>query len=286
MEDKRLQDRQFLLSLVGGIERFLDDKFSKLSKTLGNVQPAKVKIEKADFDLKEVTSSLTGLKKTVSSIKIPETGLKEVVSALNDIKTQVELIPEVEIPEPIAIPSKFSIAEGKDIISALKEVQKDIKVVARGVSKKKDKIDLKPLSKGIKALEKAIKEIPTMEFPSTVSIDNFPPQKIPQPVTHVSINSLSGLVHSTSTVVKTTVTQLPEYGVLDNRRSIVFYNNSDDTVIYIGGSGVTEDNGLPIEAKSFSPSFDSGSLQRWYGVTSTGTANVRCIEIPDEASGR
>lgn len=138
----------------------------------------------------------------------------------------------------------------------------------------------------IKAIKNIKLEAKDVSFPKTIDVGNFPPTKTAMPATHMSINSLSGSVHPTSTTVKTTLTSLPGYGVLDNRRAIVFYNNSDDTTVFIGGSTVTTDTGLPIEAKSFSPSFDSGPLQKWYGVTSAGTADVRCVEIPDEASGR
>jgi len=52
-------------------------------------------------------------------------------------------------------------------------------------------------------------------------------------ISHFNLNPLRGLIHTTSTTVSTTVSPIPGYGVLDNRRSVIFYNNSVTTTLYI-----------------------------------------------------
>jgi len=142
----------------------------------------------------------------------------------------------------------------------------------------KDRTD--EIIKAIKGIKLEVKDI---EFPESISIDNFPPQKVPQPATNISINPLRGEVHSTSVTVGTTATPLPAEP-LENRRALIFYNNGSKT-IYLGGSDVTKDNGLPILTESFSPAFDSGPLQIWYGVTASGETEIRIVELAN-TSGR
>ena len=137
----------------------------------------------------------------------------------------------------------------------------------------------------IEALKKIKVNIPEIEFPRSVEVSNFPPQRVANPVTHISINSLRGFVKTTSATVTSTLTTLPSYGVLDDRRSIIVYNNSSNT-IYIGGSDVTDNNGMPVPTSSFSPILDCGKDMILYGIATTGSNNVRIMEVSDEASGR
>lgn len=120
--------------------------------------------------------------------------------------------------------------------------------------------------------------IPEFKFPKEINVGNFPVQMTPQPVTNININPLQGFAETTSVTVGTSPVRLPDYGQLFNRRSLVIYNNSANT-IFIGGSEVTTSNGLPVAAGTFSPSIDAGYNMIIYGVASQGGNNVRVLEI-------
>lgn len=124
----------------------------------------------------------------------------------------------------------------------------------------------------------AISEIrfPEIEWPNSISVNNFPPQKIPQPVTNININGLRGPVKSTAVEVTTTPTPLPDTP-LANRRSLIAYNNSDQT-IYIGDENVTTATGIPVCKQNYTPALDLGVESTLYAVTETGTADVRVLE--------
>lgn len=109
------------------------------------------------------------------------------------------------------------------------------------------------------------------------------PRLTPQPVNNIWLNPANGFVKTTDNTVGTSVTQLPSYGQLFNRRSIMIYNNSANT-IYIGGSDVTVGNGLPIPASSYGPSIDAGYDLPIYGVASQSGNDVRVIEISKDKS--
>jgi len=232
--------------IVGAVEKIKMEKFPDLSPKLDELKKAFQSIKPVDFP--DWGEKLKNIEDAIDRIKIPEA--KTSTINLNPLERGLSNL-------LLAI-KKQKLPDNKDLVKEIKKLGTEIKKVKTG----------------------------EVEFPKDIAINNFPPTKTPQPVTHININSLIGIVHSTTTTVTTTLTTLPGYGVLDNRRSVVFYNNSDDTTIYIGGSNVTSSNGLPVEAKSFSPSFDSGPRQVWYGVTSSGTADVRATELSDESSGR
>ena len=240
----------------------------------------------------------------------------KIVSSLEVIRKQISLIviPKPEKAEKVIFPAQFSLKESKQIIGEIANLQdilltlvdivkklkfkdsseevveqlKDLQKSIVGLSKPSktaDKaINIDSLLDKLVAVEKAIKEIkiPEVVIPETVEVSNWPPQKVPQPVTNINLNPLRGIVHPTTTTVSSSLTTLPSYGVLENRRAIIFYNNSSTITVFIGGSTVTTSNGLPIDPKSFSPSFDSGPRQVWYGVTTSGTADVRTVEIAND----
>lgn len=122
------------------------------------------------------------------------------------------------------------------------------------------------------------------KFPSEIRVSNFPQQYIPTPVTHFSLNPLQGLVKTTSTTVGQTLTKLPGYGQLFNRRAIQIYNNSANT-IYIGGSDVTTANGIPVPASSYSNIIDAGYNMIVYGIASTNGNDIRVLEVADTSVG-
>ena len=183
--------------------------------------------------------------------------LQDVRNSISSLKLNVN-VPQTRIPD-IKIPSFPD------------------KLTINGIDK---------LSEGIKVLQDYIKELPKkmpeMVFPDSVKVSNFPPTKYPMPVTNININPLRGEVYQSTTTVSTSLMKLPSYGELTNRRSIIFYNNDSAKTLYIGGSTVTVTNGTPVPPKSYSPSFDSGSRQLWYGVSGSGTIDVRCLEIAND----
>ena len=117
-----------------------------------------------------------------------------------------------------------------------------------------------------------------LKFPTKFEVSNFPPQMIPQPVTNINVNPLQGIVKVTSATIGTSLTQLPSYGQLPMRRSIIIFNNSSNT-IYLGGSDVTTSTGVPVLTQSYSPSIDAGYNMILYGIASQAGNDVRVMEI-------
>jgi hypothetical protein len=107
------------------------------------------------------------------------------------------------------------------------------------------------------------------------------PVMTPQPTTHININALNGFVQTSDNTVGMTAVTLPQYGQLFNRRSLMIYNNSANT-IYIGGSTVTTSNGLPVPSGAYAPSIDAGYDLPIFGVASTNGNDIRCIEISSD----
>lgn len=112
------------------------------------------------------------------------------------------------------------------------------------------------------------------------------PQMTPAPVTHVSVNSLSGVMQATTVTVGTSATLLPN-AALPNRRSMLVYNASANT-IYLGGSTVAvagTGQGLPVLTLSYAPSLDAGINLPVYAIAAA-PSTVNVLEISDEASGK
>lgn len=175
------------------------------------------------------------------------------------------------------------------IVAALGRVEGALKsALVKKEVKKEAKIELaegKAILEKLSEVTESLQRLPgNMEFPTEVQVTNFPPQKIPQPVTNISINALAGTTKSRAITVGTTPTPLPDE-VLAYRRSLVVYNNSAQT-IYIGGSDVTTTNGMPVPASSYSPAFDAGDKMVVYGIVASSTANVRTLEASDIRVGR
>src|SRR6266702_2512420 len=123
-----------------------------------------------------------------------------------------------------------------------------------------------------------------VEFPTSLSVNNFPPQKVPQPVTNVSLNPNRGTVTATAVTVTTALTPLPGTALAD-RRSMMIHNNSSTTIIYVGGSNVTAATGIPVSPGTYGPSLDAGPRNIVYAVTSAGSADVRVLEMNDLTEG-
>jgi hypothetical protein len=184
--------------------------------------------------------------------------LQQISATLANLKLEVPAFPEmkeIKIPE---MPKSMSMTEGKAILKALQDLI--------------EKIDELP------------RNFPEVTIPKTVSVDNFPVQKYPNPVTNMNINPLRGFAKSNAVTVPTTAVPLPGE-VLAYRRGIVIYNNDASKTLYIGGSDVTTANGMPVPPLSWSPPLDAGPKLIVYGITTATTINVRVLEVSNENTG-
>lgn len=196
------------------------------------------------------------LKELISKIDVLNRDISRAIAGIRFPEQKEIKFPEIRIPD---YPKTTSIAEGRLILNALEK-----------------------LSKEINSLPEKIK-FPEVNIPSTVKIGNFPPQKYPLPVTNININPLRGFVKTRNIIVTTSLTPLPDE-VLSNRRALVVFNNSSQTV-YVGGSDVTISNGMPVPKNSYSPAFDAGPRMIVYGIVASSTADVRVMELSNEAVG-
>jgi len=258
-----------ITQLGTSLQRFAD-KISERGPEYGK------EMSKLTTSLQKIAALIAGLKfpeppkiqkitGDVNVSKLPEIyDFEKMTSILDSINNnlknfRVEIppfpkIPEVKIP---TYPKEVKIAQAEEILDSLKELNRAIKELPN--------------------------KIPKPELPESISINNWPPQKVPQPVTNININPLRGDFKTTAVTVTTTPTALPTTP-LENRRALIVYNNSSST-IYLGGGSVTASNGLPLEASSYSPPFDAGVRMTLYGIVSSGTANVRVLEISNDAIG-
>jgi len=223
------------------------------------------------IEAKELKVNIPELSKIVGNVAVTnfptEFDFSVIYDALVDVQRaikQIKLVvppqreikfPEIKFPEPTS-----PMIEGKQIVELLKVLTVEIKSLP-------SKMPITQMPTGMK-----------------VHVENFPPQKYPMPVTHMSINSLNGFAKSRAVTVTSTLTPLPAE-VLSYRRALTIYNNSSQTV-YIGGSDVTVSNGLPIPAGTYSPAIDAGSRMIIYGIVSSATSDIRILEVSDENSGR
>lgn len=261
------------------------DNKSELAALAKTIEKTTQKIEvNASFDTSPITKALDSVDKAVRSIKIPENKVdpvdfKPVITALNDLKKSVASRPD---PEPVNL---------SPVVSELKSLQSSLAKSILAIKPQKAveaaPLDLGPVLERLEQLELALREMPQfpeIEFPTEISVSNFPVQLTPQPVTHFSINALKGVAKQTAISVSATPTALPTTALSD-RRSIMVYNNDSDTV-YLGDASVTTSTGFPVPPSSYSPSLDMGDTMVLYAVVGTGTADVRVLEISDIDAGR
>lgn len=229
-------------------------------------------------------------------------GINSVLSGLSQSRESEQVMAALKVLKvDLGRAIKSSTPDMTPLIGAVRSLESAIKAqkqpevgVVQSIERLGKQISSLPKPKDSKdrtdELLKAIKSIKleagNIEFPESIAVNNFPPQKIPQPVSHININAHNGYIKTTATTVTSSLTTLPGYGVLDNRRAVQVYNNDASATLYIGGSDVTTTNGIPVPAQSFSTIIDAGETMILYGVVSTGSINVRVIEISDEAGGR
>lgn len=183
-----------------------------------------------------------------------ETKISSLAQAISSVPQQKIEVPKFEIPKELLRPSSGN----SDVVEALQR------------------------------LERALDKIPQpkTKFPEHISVDNFPPQLTPQPVTHMSINALHGGFKATTMNVGTSATALPQSS-LAQRRSIILFNNSVNT-IYIGDANIATAGGgmgLPVPTQTYSPTMDAGWDMVLYGIAST-SSSVTILEMSEENSGR
>lgn len=236
--------------------------------------------------VKEITSSIKGIVIPESPKEISVSNLDAIITELSSIRKQlpksVDTVTVKNLPK----------IDLKPIVDAIVSLRSDL----QGVKKEKtvkdtstpvQPINLDPVIELLGDLRLQMQRMVEKDIiiPDAVDIRNFPPQMVPTPVTHISLNALQGYIKTTSVTVGTSLATVPGYGVLSNRRSIIIYNNSNAT-IYVGGSDVTTTNGMPVPPNSYSPILDAGVNVIMYAIASSSNNNIRVLEISDEASGR
>lgn len=225
--------------------------------------------EQKDVDFSGVQDSLAKLEKAIRDIKIPDNKFDNsaVVAEIKRLQYEVGKIdyPEIRIPD-------------FDTSNIIRELQALRVSIAALPQPKAAKLSLDGLLKPLTRIEKQLKkQPPEIEFPSSISVDNFPPTKTPQPVTNININGLRGPVLASQISVLTTATPLPATPLSD-RRSVIFFNNDSSKTIYVGGSSVTVASGMPVPPKQYAPPIDLSDRVDLYGIVSTGTAEARVLE--------
>ena len=208
--------------------------------------------------LEEIVKELGKSKKTevtgqVNIGSMPEINLMPLLKAIREIK--------ISVPREI---SKPSIIDMSGVLLALNELNENV-IALTDVNNNTD----------------VVKSLHTLNEGIGILIDK--PTFVPPAVTHISLNALQGLVKTTTMTVSTSAVKLPTTNLTD-RRSIQVYNNSSN-ILYIGGSDVTTVNGIPIPSSSFSQALDLGYNTNLYGIT-TGSSNIRVLEVSDESSGK
>lgn len=225
--------------------------------------PTKIEFPEIPKPLEEVRVS------NLSEIEFPEQKVEmlPLVNAVESLKSVVSEIngqlpglkpKEIKFPK-LEVPKQMSLKESKQLIEAIND----------GLQGVRD--DLGRVYKAIEEQEPVVQK--DSGGKTIVSSAR---------VTDVNINGLRGVPKSTAVTVGSTATKLPETN-LQYRRSIIVYNDSENTV-YIGGSDVTTSNGLPVAVDSYSPPIDAGETMNVYAVATTNS-NVRVLEVSSQREG-
>jgi hypothetical protein len=271
-----------------------------------------------------LTESLARLAKSLDTFDVNESALTQLKSLIADLSAKLIVLAQVEaklpkdinlnFPEDVTVHGKVDVgtidslppvqfknldeltnslsilinnlqmATIKAIQASKTEFPKQFQVGEVTVSQFADLLDgIEELKKGFNLLLK--KEAATVSFPSTsipVEVQNW---KVAQPVTHVSVNSLKGILNARPITVTSTAAKIPP-DPLAYRRTMIIYNNDATTTLYIGGSTVSTGTGFPIPPSTYSPPIDAGPLMDIYGVVDSGSIIIRLLEVSDEDSGR
>lgn len=240
-----------------------------------------------------IVNALGNLTTTVKSLRVDFPRIYTVSGSVH-----IDSIPPVEVKNFPDLNNAFkSVALGinsmqeaiiKAISSQKLEVPKSTsinnEVSMKGMSDLLDGVE--ELKKGFNILIKATQESKGMDSgkPLAVEIVADLPRPMATPVTNISLNGLGGFAKATAVTVTSGLTVLPGTALTD-RRSLIIYNNSNQT-LEIGGSTFTFGNGLPIPTLSYSPVIDASAKLVIYGRVTSGSADVRIFEMSDINTGR
>lgn len=261
---------------IVNLEKLSVDKIQDLASAFKELGPI----------LKALESSAQSDKQTIGLI----TKLLNQISQLNrSVQAQKLQVPSTQNVTGSVEVTRMPDTSGQ-IVVGLTKLENTLKAFVVSAKAQEDKEQVYELAEGKEILNKleqvadALTRLPSnMEFPTHVRVDNFPPQKYPNPVTNININPLRGTVKSRNITVGVTATPLPDE-ILAYRRSLIIYNNGAST-LYIGGSDVSATNGLPVPATSYSPALDAGPKMVLYGISASGNINVRVLEASNENIG-
>lgn len=255
---------------------------------LENVESLAFAFEQLDPIIKSLQSSSQSDKQTIALLSKLIGQVTQLSNVLKESAKKTVNFPDVQKVEGSVqitnLPDNQSqIVQGLDRVEAVLTA-----TLNKKAAKAETKIELaegKMISEKLDRLAEALNKLPgNMEFPTTVQVTNFPPQKYPMPVTSININPLRGFAKSRNVTVTSTPTPLPSE-ILAYRRGLVVYNNSSTITMYVGGSDVSATNGMPVPPNSYSPAFDAGPKMVVYGVVSTGSIDVRTLELSNENIG-
>lgn len=314
--------KEVLSSVEGGLEkkvfrvRFENEKY--LLKPMEKISSQLEKMAGGNMEYKQVGSVMVEGVETmkldsIQKIEVKELSQKDVIEKLGKVQEEVsrvvaavDKLPKKDISIPAypkqmavggtvgvsALPERIhaQLSELKQSVGMMSEALKSLKLEVPQTDivfpKEISISNLQALQKDLQEVKKSVEGIqfPKVEFPDTINVGNFPPQKVPQPVTNININPLKGTIKNTAVTVSSTATPLPETPA-PKRKSVVIFNNSTSVAIYLGGAEVTAENGLPVLAQSYSPAIDAGDTMLLYGITESGTADIRVLEANNEGFG-
>src|SRR3990167_7261398 len=284
-----------LRDFIVNLKRTLTGQQESSQKLVEEVTDRLVDMENSAIDTAEKNSDR--VIEAITSIDIPEVVVPESVSVKNlqnlegSLQTLEKALKDIYGKE-IKFPQIQKVAGSVDVANLPKIPQlDDISLILQTISNllatiskikqpeikipdfpKQIRLDDQNIVKELVSLREeleAIKNKETPQFPNEIAVTNFPIPKYPLPVTNINILPLVGIAQSTAVTVGDSATALPATPV-ESRRSLTVYNNSSSTV-FIGGSGVTTANGLPIASSQFSPTIDAGVKMLIYGIVSSGT---------------
>lgn len=264
----------------------LEDKLKSLTslfQKLDKPTEVTVKVDKVDIGNFDKLPQLE-IKNFPKQQEFPKIKFPDLYKVTGDVNANIESLPPVSISNFQEMLPMFERLNSAFLILAQR-----LKIEIPDKVKIKDPVEIlnwNDLLDGIEELKKGFNLLINKEkggIAKQVEVTNFPIPKIPQPVTNISLNALKGVPLSSQISVLSTPTLLPANN-LANRRTLIIYNNSSQTV-WIGGSGVTVAAGFPILKGQYSPPIDAGANMSIYGIAAS-SAECRVLEVSDIAIGR
>jgi hypothetical protein len=293
IEDSRMK------SLISGLGKTLGDALTEKKVLQKDGEGLSLKVKFEDSGNSQLSSYLDKIGQALVLIYNQFKGFKFTLPKIFKVQGSVDVDSISDLP-PVHVENL------KDLKPYFESVEKATKYLATAITIMSSKstptvqkapivnFDTKPLLDALQELKEASnkptdnKQVVNMLRTVSEGISALvnKPSFSPPAVTNVNINALQGLAHSSQQTLNTGLNTIPSYGQLFNRRSILIYNNSSTVTIYIGGSDITSSSGLPVPPNSYSPVMDVGYNMIVYGLTASSTANIRVLELSNEATGR